>query len=260
VRIAVLGGTGVLGRLVVDVALGRGHEPVALSRTTGVDLVTGRGLDGALDGCAAAIDAANKFAVRRGPARAFFEATAKHLQAACDRAGVAHIVVVSIVGIDRVRAYGYYDAKLTQERHHLAGPVDATIVRATQFHEFPGQIAARSTLGGRVTLIPALRVQSVAARSVAEVLVDAAVGPSQRGRLPDVAGPGPPAELPALATAVLAHRGSRAKVLAVPLAGPLRRASREGALLPAPDATLVGPTFAAWLDGPDGPPRSAATS
>ena len=258
-RIAVLGGSGVLGRLVVDVARGRGHEPVALSRATGVDLVTGAGLDGALDGCAAAIDASNRFVARRAPARAFFEATAKHLQAACARAGVAHVVVVSIVGIDRVRAYGYYDGKLTQERHHLDGPVDATIVRATQFHEFPGQLAARSTLAGRLTLMPALRVQTVAARSVAEVLVDAALGAPQRGRAPDVAGPGPPAGLPSLAVALYARRGVRTRVLAVPLVGALRGASAEGALLAAPDARLVGPTFAEWLVGRDGPAPLAPT-
>jgi uncharacterized protein YbjT (DUF2867 family) len=258
VRIAVLGGSGVLGRLVVDVATSRGLEAVGLSRATGVDLVTGAGLDAALDGCAAAIDASNKVALRRA-ARSFFETTARHLQATCARAGVAHVVVVSIVGIDRARAYGYYEAKLTQERHHLNGPVDATIVRATQFHEFPEQLAARATLAGRVTLIPALRVQTVAARSVAEILVDAAAGAPWRGRAPDVAGPGPPAELPALATAALGRAGSAARVLAVPLVGPMRRASQDGALLPAADARLVGPTFAGWLDGPDGPARAAPT-
>jgi len=252
-RIAVLGGSGVLGRLVVDVARDRGHEPVALSRRTDVDLVTGAGLEGALDGCGAAIDASNRVVLRRATAQAFFEATAKHLQAACNHAGVPHVVVVSIVGIDLMRAYGYYDGKLTQERHHLDGPVDATIVRATQFHEFPGQLMSRSTLAHRVAVVPALRVQTVAARSVAEVLVDAALGPPGRGRVADVAGPGPPAELPALAAAVLARGGSSARVLALPIVGPLRRASRAGALLPAPDARLVGPTFAEWLDGPDGP-------
>lgn len=247
-RIAVLGGTGVVGRHAVEVARSRGLDAVGLSRSTGVDLATGAGLDAALEGVTAAIDVTNVATIRRGPARRFFEATARHLQQASQRAGVAHVVVLSIVGIDRLRSLGYYDAKCTQERHHLDGPVPATVVRATQFHEFPGQVVARSTLGP-VALVPAMRVQTVAARSVAEVLVDAATGTPVNGRALDVAGPGPPAELPALVTATLACRGERTRVLGVPLLGAPRRASRDGSLLPAPDARLVGPTFEAWLDG-----------
>jgi uncharacterized protein YbjT (DUF2867 family) len=246
-RIAVLGGAGVVGRHCVDVAASRGLDVVSLSRVNGVDLTTGEGLDRGLEGATAAIDVTNVLTLRRGPSRRFFESSARHLQQAAARVGVAHVVVLSIVGIDRLRSLGYYDAKCTQERHHLDGPVDATIVRATQFHEFPGQIVARSTVGP-VALIPAMRVQTVAARSVAEVLVDTAAGAPSRGRAPDVAGPGPPAELPALATATLERRGKAIRVLGVPLLGPPRRASRDGSLLPAPDAWLVGPTFEAWLD------------
>ena len=247
-RITVLGGSGVVGRHVVEIARSRGIDVVASSRATGVDLTSGEGLDAALDGAAAAIDVSNVATIRRGPSRRFFEASAKHLQQAAARAGVAHVVVLSIVGIDRLRALGYYDAKCTQERHHLAGPVPATVIRATQFHEFPGQVVARSTVGP-FALVPAMRVQTVAAGTVAEVLVDAAAGEPSRGRAPDVAGPGPPAELPALVAATLAHDGARTRVLSVPLFGAPRRASRDGSLLPAPDARLVGPTFASWLEG-----------
>ncbi len=254
-RIAVLGGSGVVGRHVVDVARSRGLDASALSRSTGVDLVSGEGLEAALHGVAVAIDVTNVATIRRGPARRFFEASAKNLQQSSARAGVGHVVVLSIVGIDRLRSLGYYDAKCTQERHHLDGPVPATVVRATQFHEFPGQVVARSTVGP-VALVPSLRVQTVAARSVAEVLVDAAVGAPARTRVADVAGPGPPAELPALAAATLARRGVGTRVLGFPLLGAPGRASKDGSLLPAPDARLVGPTFEAWLDdGEDGEVR-----
>jgi uncharacterized protein YbjT (DUF2867 family) len=246
-RIAVLGGAGVVGRHCVDVAAARGLEAVSLSRATGVDLTTGEGLDHGLEGAVAAIDVANVLSIRRGPSRRFFESSARHLQQAASRAGVAHIVVLSIVGIDRLRSLGYYDAKCTQERHHLDGPVDATIVRATQFHEFPGQILARSSFGP-VALVPAMRVQTVAAHSVAEVLVDHATGTPTRGRGPDVAGPGPPAALPALAAATLERRDVTKRVIGIPLLGAPGRASRDGSLLPAPDAQLVGPSFEAWLD------------
>jgi uncharacterized protein YbjT (DUF2867 family) len=251
-RIAVLGGAGVVGRHVVEVGKELGHDPLPLSRASGVDLVEGTGLDEALAGAEAAIDVTNVLTLRRGPARRFFEATSRNLQSASLRAGVPHVVVLSIVGIDRLRSLGYYDAKCTQERLHLDGPVDATIVRATQFHEFPGQVLAR---GGRgpIALVPDLRVQTVSARAVAELLVAAAAGAPWRGRALDVAGPGPPASLPMLATAAARRRGASTRVVGVPLLGPAARAVRDGSLLPAPDARLVGPTFEVWLAESDGP-------
>jgi uncharacterized protein YbjT (DUF2867 family) len=242
-RIAVLGGSGVVGRHVLDEANRRGHDAVSHSRSSGVDLATGAGLDAALQDADAALDVTNVTTLRREPALRFFEATARQLQ---------DLVVLSIVGIDRFRSLGYYDAKVTQERLHLDGVVPATVLRATQFHEFPLQIVARSTVGP-VAMVPAMRVQTVAARSVAEALVDAAVGDPWRGRLPDVAGPGPPAMLPDLARRALAKAGAATRVLSAPVPGAAGRATRSGAQLPAPDARLLGPSFEAWLDGPDGP-------
>lgn len=245
-RIVVLGGSGVVGRHVADVAAARGLDARSCSRATGVDVTTGAGLEAALDGATAVIDVTNVATLRRGQARRFFETSARHVQQAAARSGVGRVVVLSIVGIDRLRSLGYYDAKCTQERHHLDGSVGATVVRATQFHEFPGQVLARASVGP-VALVPALRVQTVAARSVAEVLVEAALAEPMRGRAPDVAGPGPPASLPALAAATLAARGERTKVLGLPLVGAARRASADGSLLPSADARLVGPSFEDWL-------------
>jgi uncharacterized protein YbjT (DUF2867 family) len=251
-RIAVAGGTGVLGRHVVQEARERGWDVVSLSRSSGVNVETGVGLVDALAGADAAIDATNVVTVRGGPATRFFESSARNLQAAASRQGVAHLVVASIVGVDRLGGFGYYGAKVTQERLHLDGRVDATILRATQFHEFPGQVLRRSTVGP-VAVVPRLRVQTVAARAVAAALVDAAAAGPFRGRLPDVAGPAPATELPELASAVLARRGRRSTVLGLPLPGAVGRAVRSGALLPAADGVLTGPTFEEWLIGPDGP-------
>jgi uncharacterized protein YbjT (DUF2867 family) len=255
VRIAVLGGSGMVGRHVVDDSVSRGHEAVSLSRSSGVDVTTGTGLDEALSGFDAVIDVTNVLTIRRTPAQHFFERSAKSVQAAAQRCGVPHVVVLSIVGIDRFRTLGYYDAKVTQERLHLDGPVPATVLRATQFHEFPLQIVARSTALG-VATVPSMRVQTVAARSVAHQLVDAACGEPHRGRLPDVAGPGPSALLPVLARRALEKTGSRTRVLALRVPGAAGRATKDGAQLPADDATLVGPSFDEWLVGPDGPGSS----
>jgi uncharacterized protein YbjT (DUF2867 family) len=249
-RIAVLGGNGVVGRHVVEAARAAGHDAVSLSRTTGCDLVTGAGLDVGLEGASAAVDVTNVLTLRRGPARRFFEATSRNLQAAAHRGGVGHVVVLSIVGIDRLRTLGYYDAKCTHERLHLDGPVDATVVRATQFHEFPGQVLDRGPKGP-VAVVPALTIQTVAASAVATVLVDAASGTPSNGRALDVAGPAPPASLVDLATATLRRRGRSTKVVGLPIVGGPGRAVRDGALLPAADARLVGPTFDEWLEGVD---------
>jgi uncharacterized protein YbjT (DUF2867 family) len=252
VRIAVIGATGAVGRHVVGELQQRGHEVVACSRATGQDVVTGEGVAAAFEGAAAVVDVSNVATVRRSTALAFFAPAARTVRDKARDAGVSHVVVLSIVGIDRMRALGYYDAKCTQERLVLNGDVPATVVRATQFHELVGVVAARARLGP-IAFVPSMRVQTVAARSVAAVLADAAVGAPWRGTRPDVGGPGPVATMPELARAVLGRTGSRGVVVSLPLPPAASRPNRDGALLPAPDATLVGPSFEEWLDGPDGP-------
>jgi uncharacterized protein YbjT (DUF2867 family) len=122
VRIAVVGGTGVVGRHVVQAAAEAGHEPVVLARSTGVDLMTGRGLDGALAGAEAVIDASNVQTLSRRRSERFFRAATERLLVAGAGAGVRHHVALSIVGIDRVD-FGYYQGKRVQEELVLAGPV-----------------------------------------------------------------------------------------------------------------------------------------
>jgi uncharacterized protein YbjT (DUF2867 family) len=253
VRIVVIGAAGTVGRHVVGEVQQRGHEVVACSRATGQDVVTGKGIAQAIDGADAVVDVSNVTTLRRTVAREFFDAAARTLQRVAPAAGVSHLVVLSIVGIERMRAFGYYDAKCTQERLVLNGEVPATVVRATQFHELAATFAARGRLGP-VTFVPSMRVQTVAARSVAAAVADAALGEPWRGVRPDVGGPGPVTTMPVLARAALAHVGSRAAVVGVPL-GSAARANRDGALLPAADATLVGPSFDEWLAGSDAPRR-----
>jgi uncharacterized protein YbjT (DUF2867 family) len=198
------------------------------------------------------IDASNVATIRRRKALAFFEASARNLQRSARRQGVGHVVVLSIAGVDRLRSIGYYDAKVTQERLHLAGPVDTTVVRSTQFHEFALQAAARGSVGP-VALVPSLLVRTVAARAVAEQLVELAEGEPVRGRAPDIAGPGPAVRLPTRTREALDRAGSRTRVVPLPLMGPAGRAIGAGALLGATDAMILGPAFEAWIDGPDFP-------
>lgn len=226
-RVAVAGGTGVAGRLVVAALQAGGHSPVVLARAAGVDLVTGCGLDPTLLGAEVVIDAAGLQTTRRATSVGFFEQVTRRLLDAGARAGVRHHVVLSIVGIDRVDL-GYYEGKRRQEQLALASGRPVSVLRTTQFHEFAGQVLDRG-LPGPLAVVPRMRVQPIAAQEVAQALVDLALGPAQ-GRVPDLGGP-EQHELPDLARRVLARRGCRARVLAVRLPGSAGRAMASGALL-----------------------------
>src|ERR687886_934043 len=134
-KIAVTGATGRLGSHLVEILSQRGHDVVAIARSTGVDVVSGEGLDEALAGVETIIDAATGPSPDEEEATAFFTASARNLQRAGAAAGAKRIVVVSIIGIDKFRG-GYNAAKLAQEQTLLEGPLPVRIVRAAQFHEF----------------------------------------------------------------------------------------------------------------------------
>lgn len=242
-RIAVAGGTGVVGRYVVTAAERVGHDVVVLSRRSGVDVQRGEGLAEALAGVDVVVDTLNQMATRRKPAERFFTETARNLQSAAARAGVGHIVLLSIVGIDRASGYGYYAAKLAQEQVAQAGPVPVTILRATQFHEFPAQMLAM-TRKGPIAVVAKMRSQPVAARTVGEHLVRLAE--KQPGGIVELAGP-EVFEMPDLARRTLAARGIKAKVVAVPVPGSAAKAMAGDALLAGPGTTIDGPRFDDWL-------------
>ena len=241
-RIAVAGGTGLVGRHVVDAVTAAGHEPVVLARSTGVDLTTGEGLDRALDEVGSIVDVSNVVTLGRRPAVRFFEAATRHLIDAGDRAGVGHLVVLSIVGVDRVDL-GYYDGKRRQEEVALAGPVPATVLRATQFHEFADQTLARSP--GPVALVPRMRCRPVAAVEVGRTLVDLAEGPPQ-GRATELAGP-EEHDLPDLCRRVVRAQGLRRRVLGVRMPGAGGTAMAGGGLLPQGPYDAGRLTFDEWL-------------
>lgn len=247
-RIAVAGGAGTVGRYVVQAAEQSGHHVVVLSRRAGVDVRKGDGLDAALEGIEVVVDATDAGTTNRAKATAFFCEVSRRLQTVATAQGVTRLVTLSIVGVDRVPGFGYYQAKLAQEAAVLEGPLPVTIVRATQFHEFPAQILGRTRMGP-LAVVPRMRVQSVAARTVGEVLLEVAAG-SRRQEMVEVAGP-EPADLVDLARSVVARRDQRVAVIPVRVPGRSGKAMRSGALLPTPGVRLAGPGFADWLAGED---------
>lgn len=247
--IAVAGATGRLGTHLVEVLEERGHGVVPISRTHGIDLTTGVGLDRALTGVEAILDAATSPNPDEAEATAFFNAAARNLHEAGQRAGVRRMLVVSIVGLEAL-SNGYSVAKLAHEKAALGGPIPTRILRATQFHEFVGQMLDWGTQG-EVGYVPEMLTQLVAARSVAEAMVNLVTAPAwtaQEGPALEIAGPRPENLFDA-ATLLAAKRGRPAKVeVGSNPADPDIEANASGALLPGPGAILAGPTFAGWLE------------
>ena len=250
-KIAVAGATGRVGRHVVDALEEQGHEVVAISRSNGVDVVTGDGLADALAGVRTVVDAATGPSPEQEAATEFFEAAARNLQEYGERAGVQQIVVVSIIGIDHFTT-GYYAAKRAHERASLSGPIPARILRAAQFHEFVPELVDWGR-NGEVSYVPKMRTQLVAARTVAKALAKLASDTdgmdSAPASIPEIAGPREQGLVEA-ARLLVSWRGDSLRIEegSYPdLVDP--DLSDRGALLPGPHAILAGPTFEEWLTG-----------
>ena len=243
-KLAVAGGTGTVGVHVVEVARERGHEVVVLSRSAGVDLVTGSGLSDALSGVDAVVDVASTQTISAKESTAFFAAVTRNLLAAEGAAGIGHHVALSIVGIDKA-PYAYYAGKVEQERLVRAGAVPWTILRATQFHEFAAQIRSQTSFGP-LTVVPRMVSQPIAAREVAERLIDLAERPPA-GRVADLGGPREE-RMAKMVRRYARAIGARGPVLEVPLPGAYGRAMRDGTLVTTQDSDHGLQTFDQWSD------------
>ena len=240
-KIAVTGATGRLGTPLVEILTEQGHEVVAISRSAGVDVITGEGLAEALAGAEVIIDAATGPSPDYESASAFFDTEARNLQAHAKDA--KRIVLISIIGVDRFTG-GYNRAKFEQERAHLAGTAEVKILRAAQFHEFVGELLNWGTQNG-TGHVWEMRTQLVAARTVAE-----AAAALVSGDAPEITEVGGPREesLVEAARLVAAKRGAPASVEGVSdPSDPDSQRYKDGAVLPGPGATLAGPTFEEWL-------------
>jgi uncharacterized protein YbjT (DUF2867 family) len=242
-RVAVAGGTGMVGKQVVAALKAAGHEPVILARSAGVDLISGKGLSPAMAGVEAVIDVSNVNTRRAAESVAFFETATRQLLAAGEQAGVRHHLALSIVGIDRVKM-GYYEGKLRQEELVLAGSVPATVLRATQFHEFAGQLLAQLP-GTPIAVVPSMKVQPIAAWEVADALVTALTG-APSGLLPELAGPREES-LAGMLRQLLRASGSLRPVLPLRFPAAGGAAMAKGGLLPSGPGPRGEQTYTAWL-------------
>jgi uncharacterized protein YbjT (DUF2867 family) len=242
-RIAVAGATGNIGARTVAALERDGDEAVRISRSFGVDLTTGDGLDAALEGVDAVVDAISAPPADRDATAAYFGTTTSNLLAAEARAGVRHHVLLSIVGIYRVEGNAHYMGKREQERLITEGPVPWTIVPATQFHDFAALVTSWTEQDGVAAIAPLL-VQPIAPDDIADVLAEVAAGEPQ-GRYADVAGP-ETQDLVDMARRTNEARGRTVKLVPT-WSGVFDEAMAGNVLLPGENARIAPTTFDDWL-------------
>lgn len=246
-KITVIGGTGLIGSRLVTELRAAGHDVVPASLSSGVDLLTGTGLDEALTGAHTVVNLTNSptFDDR---SLAFFRTTVGNLLDAGERAGVRHQVALSIVGVDQVPELDYYRAKVLQEDLLRGGPTPYSIVRATQFFEFMDAVIAMTSDDDTVRL-PATPLQPIAAADVVDALAGVATAAPLNGIL-DVAGPDV-FTLDELGRITVAARKDGRPVVTDDKAG-MFAAVHGDVLTAGPDARLAPTRYRDWLDATAG--------
>ena len=242
-KIVVIGGTGLIGKKLIPLLHGRGHEAVSASPSSGVNTITSDGLAQALAGADIIVDVTNAPSWEDKAVLEFFETSTRNILAAETAAGVKHHVALSVVGDDCIPDSGYMRAKVAQEKLIKANRVPYTILRATQFFEFVGAIAGPGTDTVR---LPDKPMQPLAADDVAAALADVAVGPPANGIL-EVAGP-EALSIAAFVGKALAASGDTRTVVADPQARYYGAALDDLGLKPRNPNARIGPTrFEEWL-------------
>jgi uncharacterized protein YbjT (DUF2867 family) len=243
-KIVIIGGTGLIGRQLLDRLRRQGHEVLAASPSRGIDALTGQGLDAALSGAQVVVDVSNSPSFEDRAVMAFFETSTRRLLAAEAAAGVAHHVALSVVGTQRLPDSGYFRAKLAQETLIRQSRQPYSIVQATQFFEFLGAIAQGGLQGDTLRLSTAL-FQPIASEDVVAALQDVALGAPLNGTL-EIAGPEPIT----LADAVsqhLAASGDPRQVIGDAEAGYFGARIDDRSLTPGQAARLGTTRLADWL-------------
>ena len=241
-KIAVIGGTGLIGSQVVKILNASGHEAVPHSPSTGLDLLSGHGLHEALQGAGVVVNLTNS-PTFDDASPVFFQKTMDNLVAAATAAGVGHAVILSILGADQVPGLAYYRAKVLQEDILKAGPVPYSIVRATQFFEFMDAVLAETADENTVRL-PATLIQPIASADVAQAVADVSMDPPLQGTR-NIAGPDV-FRLDELGRITLAAHSDHRPVVTDNSAGMFAAASGD-ALIAKNGAVIAKTAYREWL-------------
>lgn len=168
-KILVIGGTGLIGNQLVKLLKQDNHEVVAGSPSTGIDTLTGEGLEAALKNASVVIDVSNAPSFEEKAVMDFFKTSSDNLLKAEKTAGVQHHIALSVVGTKDLQASGYFRAKQKQEDLIQASGIPYTIVHATQFFEFAAGIVAMSIANEKIVL-PDANIQPIASSDVVKFL------------------------------------------------------------------------------------------
>lgn len=243
-KIVVIGGTGRIGSLLVAGLRRQGHDAVPAAPDTGVDTLTGEGLDEALAGAQVVVDLANSPSLEGEAALGFFQTAGRNLLAAARAAGVQHHIALSIVGADRLPDSGYLRAKVAQEAIIKASEVPYTIVRSTQFLPFIGGIIQSGTIDGQIRLSPAL-MQPIDPVDVVSALTEVVLG-APANRMVEIGGP-EAIPITEFAQEYLSAMADPRPVIADPDAPYFGAVLKERSLVPGPGARLGATSLADWL-------------
>jgi uncharacterized protein YbjT (DUF2867 family) len=243
-KIVVIGGTGLIGSKTVANLRQGGHEVVAASPDTGVNTITGAGVQEAMAGTQVVVDLSNSPSFEDRAVLEFFQTSCRNLIAAEAHSGVRHHVLLSIVGTDRTPENGYFRAKVAQENLMAASGIPYTIIRSTQFLEFVGRIADSSADGNVVRLSPGL-FQPIAADDVAAIVAEVALAAPRKG-IVEIAGP-ERAPLNEFVARYLKAIGDTREVVGDPEARYWGGRVEERSLVPLGEARLGRIGFAEWL-------------
>ncbi len=186
-KIVIIGGSGLIGSKLVNKLRQLEHEVIAASPASGVNTITGEGLNEVLTGAQVVVDVANSPSFEDKAVLEFFETSGRNLLKAEAIAGVKHHVALSIVGVDRKPGNGYFRAKLAQEKLIKESGVPYSILHSTQFFEFTAAIAQSGTAGEEVHVSTGL-FQPVASDDVVAALAKIAIVEPINGTI-EIAGP-----------------------------------------------------------------------
>ena len=243
-KIVVIGGSGLIGTKLVNKLRASGHEVLPASPSSGVDILTGKGLDQALAGAQVLVNVANSPSFEDKAVMDFFQTSGRIIHAAEAAAGVKHHVALSVVGTERLLQSGYFRAKMAQEELIKAAKTPYTIVRATQFFEFVGGIVQFSVEGDVIRLSPAA-IQPMSSEDVADAMHDAALAAPING-MTEIAGP-QRMPLSELVQIYLREKQDPRKVVADPKALYYGAELNDQTLVPGDNPRLGKIRFEDWL-------------
>jgi uncharacterized protein YbjT (DUF2867 family) len=242
-KVVVIGGTGLIGSKVTELLNAHGHDAVPAAPQTGVNTLTGEGLDDALGGADVVVDVSNSPSFADDDVMSFFVTATTNILEAEKKAGVTHHVALSVVGTGTLPDSGYLRAKAAQEDLIKRSGVPYSIVHATQFFEFTRAIADASMIDGKLHLAP-VHYQPIASDDVASAVSRAAIG-APLNDTKEIGGP-ERVRMDKFIPAALAMSGDTRDLVVDAHATYFGTELADDGLVPGPDAELGSITYEAW--------------